>query len=52
MPLKEGSDKATISTNIAELINSGYKKDQAVAIAYSNARRHRAKKAARKAMGK
>jgi hypothetical protein len=52
MPLKAGSDKATVSANIAELIRLGYKRDQAVAIAYSNARRHKAKKAGKKAMGK
>ena len=50
MPLKAGSDKETLGENIAELIRSGYRRDQAVAIAYSNARRHRAKRAARKAM--
>jgi uncharacterized protein YdaT len=37
MPLKTGSDKATISSNIKELIESGYDQDQAVAIAYSKA---------------
>lgn len=37
MPLKAGSDKKTISGNIAELIRSGRPKDQAVAIAYSKA---------------
>lgn len=37
MPLKEGTAKATISTNIAELVRSGKPKDQAVAIAYDKA---------------
>lgn len=37
MPLKPGKDKATISQNIAELVKSGRKPDQAAAIAYSNA---------------
>jgi hypothetical protein len=39
MPLKSGSSKEVISANIAELIKAGHKKDQAVAIAYSNARK-------------
>lgn len=43
MPLKPGSDKATIEANIRELIRSGYPKDQAVAIAYSNARKSKKK---------
>jgi len=34
MPLKKGRSKEIISQNIAELIRSGYPKDQAVAIAY------------------
>jgi len=38
MPLKRGSDSKTIQANIAELIRSGYKKAQAVAIAYSKAK--------------
>ena len=37
MPLKRGSSKKTISENIAELIRSGKKRDQAVAIAYDKA---------------
>lgn len=37
MPLKSGSDQKTISANIAELIKSGKKRDQAVAIAYRQA---------------
>jgi len=39
MPLKEGYSKETISSNIAELVKSGYPQNQAVAIAYSNARK-------------
>jgi len=38
MPLISGTDKATISANIAELVKSGYKNDQAVAIAISHAK--------------
>lgn len=37
MPLKEGSTKEVISYNIKELINSGFKPDQAKAIAYNKA---------------
>lgn len=41
MPLLKGSSKSVISQNIAELIRSGRKEDQAVAIAYSNAGKSR-----------
>jgi len=44
MPLKQGSDKQTISSNIAELIRSGKPKDQAVAIAYNLRKRVKDKK--------
>lgn len=37
MPLKKGKSKKTISANIAELKNSGYPEDQAVAIAMDKA---------------
>jgi hypothetical protein len=37
MPLKEGSSKETISENIATEVRAGKPRDQAVAIAYSNA---------------
>lgn len=39
MPLKSGKSESTISTNIAELVKSGYPQKQAIAIAYSNARK-------------
>jgi hypothetical protein len=37
MPLREGSSKAVIQANIAELIRAGHKPDQAAAIAYDKA---------------
>lgn len=36
MPLQEGNSTAAFKANIAELVKSGYKPKQAVAIAYSN----------------
>ena len=52
MPLKDGDDEKTISENIAELIRSGYDKEQAAAIAYElqalkNAERQHAREALR-----
>jgi len=44
MPLKRGSSKKTISSNIAELIRSGRKKDQAVAIAMNEAGKSKKRK--------
>lgn len=44
MPLKTGSDKATISHNIREMVASGHPQKQAVAAALSNARRKKKKK--------
>lgn len=41
MPLKKGKSKEVISENIAELIRSGYPRDQAVAIAYKQAGKSR-----------
>jgi len=44
MPLKKGKSKKTISTNIAELKRSGRPTDQAVAIAYSVAKKTKKKR--------
>ncbi len=43
MPLTKGKSKETISKNISELRQSGYKEKQAVAIALSEARKSGAK---------
>ena len=44
MPLKKGSSKEVINYNIKELIDSGYKQRQAVAIAMDNAKKKKKKK--------
>jgi len=43
MPLKKGKTKKVISENIRELVHSGRKQKQAVAIAYSVAKEKRKK---------
>lgn len=44
MPLKKGRSRAVISYNIAELIRSGRKRDQAAAIALRKAGKARRKR--------
>lgn len=46
MPLKKGSSKATISTNIAEMIRAGHPKNQAIAAAMRSAGKPRKPKRA------
>ena len=43
-PLKKGKSKVVLSKNIAELIRSGRPQKQAVAIAYSVARKSKKRK--------
>ena len=39
MPLKKGKSKTTISSNISEMVSSGYPKAQAVAASLNTARK-------------
>lgn len=39
MPLRRGTSKAVMSSNIETLMNEGYSQQQAVAIAYAEVRR-------------
>ncbi len=43
MPLKKGSDQSAISYNISELLNSGRKRKQAIAIALNTAGKEKKK---------
>ena len=45
MPLKKGKSKKTVSHNIAELVDAGHPKDQAVAIAMKEAGKSKKQKA-------
>ncbi|HJO84621.1 MAG TPA: hypothetical protein QF671_03505 [Candidatus Thalassarchaeaceae archaeon] len=44
MPLMRGASQNAINTNIGRLINEGYPRDQAVAIAHDHAKRSRKRK--------
>ncbi len=48
MPLAKGKSKKVISSNIAELRNSGYPEKQSVAIAMSEAGKSKPKKGKKK----
>lgn len=43
MPLKKGKSKKTVSSNIKEMMDSGYPKKQAVAASLNQARKSGAK---------
>lgn len=43
MPLKKGSSKSTIATNIKELVNAGHPQKQAIAISEKEAGKSRKK---------
>lgn len=48
MPLRKGKSKAAISANISELVRSGRPREQAIAIAMSQAGKSRRKKKKRR----
>ena len=39
MPLKKGSSKQTVASNIKEMLKSGHSRDQAIAASLSEARK-------------
>lgn len=43
MPLKKGSSRKTISSNIREMVRAGHPQKQAIAAAYRNAGKGKAK---------
>lgn len=47
MPLKKGKSKKALSKNISTLIKEGKPKDQAVAIAYSKAKKSNKKRSSK-----
>jgi hypothetical protein len=48
LPLKKGSSRKTISTNIKEMMDSGHPQKQSVAAALSTARKKKKKAKAKK----
>jgi hypothetical protein len=48
MPLKKGSSKKTVSSNISALVGEGYPQDQAVAISLTEAKGKKKKKKKKK----